>query len=80
MYYVYVIKSLVNGRHYTGSTNDLVRRIEEHNSGQTKYTRLTRPFELIYKEVYNTSLEAKRRERFLKSGKGREFLKAILGR
>ncbi len=79
MFYVYVLKSLVNGRHYTGSTNNLERRVHEHNSGQTKYTSLTRPFELIYKEVYNTNLEAKRREKFLKSGKGREFLKIKLG-
>jgi putative endonuclease len=79
MFYAYVLKSLRNGRHYTGSTNNLERRISEHNSGQTKYTRQTRPFELIYKESYNTKLEASKRERFLKTGKGREFLKQILG-
>ena len=73
MFYVYVLKSLVNGRRYTGSTNNLERRIAEHNIGQTKYTRLTKPFELMYKEAYKTSLEAKRREKFLKTGKGREF-------
>ena len=79
MWYVYVLKSLKNGRRYTGSTNNLIRRIYEHNSGQTKYTSQTRPFELVYKEEYNTSLEAGKRERFLKTGKGREFLSKILG-
>lgn len=69
-----------NGRFYTGSTNNIERRLYEHNIGQTKYTSLTRPFELVYKETYNTSLEAKKRERFLKTGKGREFLSTILGR
>ncbi len=38
-----------------------------------------RPFELIYKEVYNTRLEAAKREKFLKSGKGREFVREIQG-
>jgi len=79
MFYAYVLKSLKNGRHYTGSTNNLERRIGEHNSGQTKYTSQAGPFELIYKESYNTKLEAGRREKFLKTGKGREFLKQILG-
>jgi putative endonuclease len=80
MWYVYILRSLINQRQYTGSTNDLERRFKEHNSGQTKYTRSTRPFELIYTETYNTKLEASRRERFLKTGKGREFLKQTLGR
>ncbi len=79
MWYTYVLKSTVNGRHYTGSTNNLERRIAEHNSGKTKSTSLTRPFTLVYKEEYNTRLEARRRELFLKTGQGRELLKNILG-
>ena len=79
MFYVYILKSLKYGRHYTGSTNNLERRIMEHNTGQTKYTSQTGPFELIYSEKYNTKLEAIRREKFLKTGKGRELLKEVLG-
>ncbi|HSD98068.1 MAG TPA: GIY-YIG nuclease family protein [Patescibacteria group bacterium] len=79
MFSVYVLKSLANGRLYTGSTNNVERRLREHNAGQTKYTRSTRPFVLIYQEVYDTKVEAIRRERFLKTGKGRELLKQILG-
>ena len=79
MFYIYVLKSLKNGRHYTGYTNNLERRLKEHFSGQTKYTSQAGPFELIYNETYNTRLEASRRERFLKTGKGRAFLKRILG-
>ncbi len=75
MWYVYVLRSLINGRLYTGSTNNLERRLEEHNSGHSPYTRLTRPFVLIYKEIFEVRLEARRRELFLKTGKGREFLK-----
>ncbi|KKQ35277.1 MAG: endonuclease [Microgenomates group bacterium GW2011_GWA2_37_6] len=79
MFYVYVLKSLKNGRHYTGSTNNLERRFKEHNIGQTKYTSYAGPFELIYNETYNTKLEASKREKFLKTGKGREVLKEMLG-
>ena len=78
MWHIYVLKSLVNSRLYTGSTNNLERRLKEHNSGQSKYTRLTRPFKLVYKEDYFNRLEARRRELFLKTGKGREFVKTLI--
>jgi len=78
MYTVYVLKSLKNGRLYTGSTNNLTRRFYEHNSGKSKYTKLTRPFKLVYKEGFKSRSEAAKKELFLKSGKGREYLKRIL--
>lgn len=78
MWFVYVLKSLKNGRLYTGSTNNLERRLIEHNSGQTTYTRVTGPYNLIYSEKHLTRIEARRRELFLKTGKGRELLKAVI--
>ena len=78
MWYVYILKSTKNGRYYTGSTNDIERRVMEHNAGKSTYTRLTRPFRLIYQEAYATRLEARRRELFYKTGKGRESLKIKL--
>lgn len=78
MWHVYVLKSLVNGRLYTGSTNNLERRIKEHNSGHSKYTKSTRPFRLIYKETFATAIESRRRELFLKTGKGRGLLKKLI--
>ncbi len=74
MYYVYVLKSQKNGYRYIGHTNDLDRRLEEHNSGMTRSIRFQIPFILEYNESYETRLEAIRREKFLKSGKGREWL------
>lgn len=79
MYYVYVLKSLKNQRHYTGSTDNLDRRLKEHNDGRSKYTKRTRPFVLVYKEECQTRVEAYRREMFFKTGKGREFVKNQLG-
>ncbi len=75
MWWVYVLRSLKNGRLYVGSTNDLGRRLAEHDSGKSKYTRHIRPLQLVYNEVCSERLEARRRERYLKSGRGREFLK-----
>lgn len=78
MFYIYVLKSLKNGRFYTGSTNDLERRLVEHNSGQSKYTKHTAPFELVHKEEYLTKSEAYKREMYLKTGRGREFVRILI--
>lgn len=63
---------------YIGQTNNLDRRLNEHNTGRSKYTSLTHPFDLIYKEEFLTRSEAVKRETVLKSGKGREWLKTQL--
>jgi len=73
MWYVYVLKSMHNGRYYTGSTNDLQRRLSEHGHGKTPSTRYNGPYELVYQEEVGTRLAARQRERFLKSGQGRAF-------
>ena len=78
MFYVYILRSLKNRRLYTGSTNDLKRRLGEHNRGQSKYTKYSGPFELIYKEECLTKSEAYKRELFFKTGKGRDFLKSVI--
>ena len=78
MYFVYILKSLTNDRLNTGSTNNLERRLYEHNLGKSKYTRLTKPFKLVYKEEYKTRVEAYKRELFFKTGKGRELLKILI--
>ena len=78
MYYTYIIQNDTNRRFYIGSTNDLVRRIQEHNRGHTKSTRNKGLWKLIYNEEFETSIEAKRRELKIKSYKGgNEFKKMI---
>jgi putative endonuclease len=77
MFYAYVLKSEKNGRHYYGSTNDLERRLEEHNSGHTRSLRFIRPLKIIYFEEFSTLIEARKREKFFKSGKGRQFIKDL---
>ena len=80
MWHVYVLRSLKNDRLYTGSTDDLERRLQEHARGKSPHTRHAGPFELIYSEDYATRLEARRRESFLKTGRGRAVLKENLDR
>ena len=78
MYYAYV---LINpkGKLYKGSTDNLQKRIKQHNAGEFKsYTRKLGPWELVYKESFITRREAEARERFFKTGKGREFLKKVI--
>ena len=66
MYYVYVIKSSVDNKLYIGSTNDLKRRLSEHNAGQNKSTMHRKPLELVYYEAYRSKLDSLERERKLK--------------
>jgi putative endonuclease len=80
MFYVYVLRSLKNQRLYIGCTNNLERRVFEHNAGLSTYTRTTRPFVLLYHEVFDDLKAARRREKTLKGGQGREWLKEKFGR
>ena len=73
-YYAYVLRSKKNGKLYTGHTENLKRRLEEHNSGKTKSTKANIPYELVFYEVCDSRLKAIERERYLKSGIGREFI------
>ena len=81
MFFVYVLKNVGNNRSYVGYTSDLKRRIIEHNNPNLNSKRYTKkipgPWELIYKEEYSKRSEAMRREEFLKSGQGREWLKKL---
>ena len=79
MYHVYVIKSKKNGKRYIGFTSkDPHQRLEEHNSGSNTFTKALRPFELIYSEQHEDEIFAKKRERYFKTGHGREFLKKVI--
>ncbi len=74
---VYIIKSLNSNYHYVGISNDLKNRLLRHNSGYNKSTKPYAPFKLIFSEVHKSYKEARKREVFLKSGKGREFMGTI---
>ncbi|PTN09111.1 GIY-YIG nuclease family protein [Mangrovibacterium marinum] len=77
MYTVYAIKSEIDGRIYVGFSSNLERRLKEHNSGKTKSTKGYRPWRLIFKEQCDSRIEARKLEKFYKSGKGKEILKMV---
>lgn len=78
MYYVYVLHSNKDGKLYMGFTHDLKARIKKHNRGYVSATKYRRPLDLIHYEAFLTRRDAKRRELFLKGGKGHEELKIQL--
>ncbi|NCU28895.1 MAG: GIY-YIG nuclease family protein [Candidatus Moranbacteria bacterium] len=67
MFYLYILKSKKDDSLYTGSTNNLQRRLFEHNNGKSTYTKAHRPFELRYYEAYFDENDARKRESSLKS-------------
>ena len=75
MCYTYVLRSERDGRFYTGATHDLRARMRLHNDGKVVATVRRRPLALIYYEACVDVNDAFRRERFLKSGKGKRFLR-----
>ena len=77
MIFVYALKSLTRTYIYVGITNNIERRLFEHQAGQNKTTRIYRPFTMILFEEFKTRPEARLREKYLKSGIGKEFLKSL---
>lgn len=66
MFYMYILKSEKDGKCYMGSTNDLERRINEHNTGLVFSTKARIPLELVYYEAYKSESDARIREKNLK--------------
>ena len=66
MYYIYILKSRNRNYSYIGTTNNLERRLTEHNSGINKTTRAWKPFVLVYQKEYNILSDARKQEWFLK--------------
>jgi putative endonuclease len=78
MYYVYVLKSLVDERLYIGYSANLKSRFRQHQDGGVISTRSRRPLELIFYEGYKSMEDAKRRERYFKTSKGKSSLQLML--
>lgn len=78
-YYTYILKSEKDGKIYTGYTKDLRKRLMQHNKGLSTYTKGRRPFILIYYEACLLEDKARSREKYLKSGMGKRYLKNRLG-
>lgn len=73
-FYTYVLQSLSDDNNYVGYTNNLGRRIEEHNKGKNFSTKTRTPFKLVYFEACLNEDDAKQREQYLKDTIGRRYL------
>lgn len=78
MIYVYILRSQADTKLYIGYTTDLRKRFREHQKGNVPSTKPRRPFELIFYEAYNNRKDAKRREKYFKTHKGKSTLKMML--
>jgi len=78
-YFVYILQSESTAKTYVGQTNELERRVAQHNDADFRLTLYTKrnkgPWRLVHSEQYGTRKEAVRREKFLKSGQGREWIR-----
>lgn len=80
MHYTYVVRSIKDGYWYTGAINDLRKRFKLHNENRVDATKGRGPFELIYYEACLNKSDAFAREKYLKSGPGKRYLKQRLKR
>lgn len=77
MFYTYILKSSKSNRYYIGSTENMNKRIKEHNRGMMKSTKHDLPWELFYFEKYNSRSEAVAREKQIKSWKSRAMIEKL---
>ena len=77
-YYVYVLQSLKDGDNYVGYTNNLQKRLKEHENGEVSSTKNRRPLQLVYYEGCLDQQDATKREKYLKTSWGKRFIKSRL--
>lgn len=78
MYYTYILKSEKDNKNYIGFTNNIEKRLNQHSQGIVKSTKNRRPLKLIHTEKFSDKKDAIKREKYYKTGAGREELKRIL--
>jgi putative endonuclease len=78
MYFVYIIQSEADESYYIGFTENLQKRISDHNSGNTNYTSKKMPWILVYFESFDNKTVALKREKFLKRQKNKDFYQRLI--
>jgi len=77
-YYLYIIQSEKNGKYYTGSSQDPIVRLQQHNWSRTPSTRTGIPWKLVYTEEFNTRSDAVKREYAIKKKKSRKYIDYLI--
>jgi len=78
VYFVYILRSIAKNKFYIGSSEDLVNRLQYHNSGKVKSTKAYKPWKIIYTENFDNKSEALKREKQIKSYKGGNAFKLLV--
>lgn len=78
MWYVYIIKSINSNVYYIGCSNNINKRLLEHNKGYSIYTNKNKPWKIVHCEKFNNQKEAYAREKQIKSYKGGNAFKKLL--
>ena len=79
VYTVYILYSSVIDKYYVGHTDNLDRRLHEHNTGQTRFTSLAgKPWIIVHTENFETRAIAMKREKEIKSKKSRKYIESLL--
>ena len=73
MYKVYILESLKDGSRYVGVTEDVAKRLDEHNTGSAKYSNSKRPYKLVWYCVFENKTKALQFEKYLKQSSGFAF-------
>jgi putative endonuclease len=80
MPYTYILYSGKIDRYYIGACTDIVRRLQEHNSGKSKFTSTGKPWVVVHTEEFGSLEEAKKRETYIKKQKSRVFIENLIRR
>ena len=75
-HYVYILRSLADGNFYVGYTNDLKRRVFQHQAGLVRSTSERLPIDLVYYEACQSRADATKREKYLKTAWGKRYIKS----
>ncbi len=78
MWTVYILQSQINNSYYIGCTADLTRRIQEHNSGHTTYTKNLKPFTISFSQEYSSLKTARKVEAWLKALHNKNIVEQII--
>jgi len=80
VYFVYALKSTVRNYIYVGLTENPERRISQHNLGYERTTKPYRPFKVVLTESFATRIDARKREKFLKTSYGKNYLRDLINK
>ena len=75
---MYILRSSTSGRYYIGHTDEISRRLTEHNLGMAKYTRREKPWKVVYVENYATRSSAMKRELEIKAKKSKTYIEGLI--